>query len=203
MKKYKKGFTLAEALSVLVIIGIIAMLTVPSLKSNIDDKKFSLMFDKNLSTFSGALYDYNGDLDDIKNNVDDFEDKFLQNYFMVISEIENTDLKNAYPDGEYYSYSNIIGNKTYILQEGTDFVCFKNTDDRKIGNDSTLRQREIKDDNGNTTGFERYTKEHTVKIICVLDTNGKKGPNETGKDRRIILLADEKASGLDEEAEEN
>lgn len=52
-KKY--AFTLAEVLIALVVIGIIAAITVPSLMNNMDDYQYRGSLKKNFSSFSQAL----------------------------------------------------------------------------------------------------------------------------------------------------
>ncbi len=51
----KKGFTLAEVLITLGIIGIVAAMTIPSLLTNIQDRQFKSMYKKYFSTLSQAM----------------------------------------------------------------------------------------------------------------------------------------------------
>lgn len=54
MKK-KKGFTLAEVLIVISIIGIVAQMTIPTLIGNINDSKYKSMWKKEYSVLSQAI----------------------------------------------------------------------------------------------------------------------------------------------------
>jgi len=55
MYKFKKGFTLAEVLITLAIIGVVAALTIPALISSTNSSKFTTALKKNLSTLNSAL----------------------------------------------------------------------------------------------------------------------------------------------------
>ena len=54
MKKFK-GFTLAEALIVLVILGIIAALTIPSILSNTEQHEYKSALKKAISALNQAI----------------------------------------------------------------------------------------------------------------------------------------------------
>lgn len=55
MFKSKKGFTLAEVLITLGIIGVVAAMTIPTLIANTNGAKFRSQFKKTLSTLNQAV----------------------------------------------------------------------------------------------------------------------------------------------------
>lgn len=165
---FKKGFTLAEVLITLMIIGVVSVLTVPSLiqntnKSQLEPKKNKiisaltqankqLMYSKNVDTIIDAGY-YDGNY---INELSDFlkisgEYALINNQKIIIT-AANKDMITKDPDLIWY-----------ILSDGTAFNL-----GRPITNPDTTKPP------------------HKVPITHVqVDINAGNGPNIVGKDKFV------------------
>lgn len=78
----KMGFTLAEVLIVIGIIGIVAQATIPTLVNNINDSQYKAMWKKEFSAFSQATImmanDNGGSLENYFTSSADVRDKYAQ-----------------------------------------------------------------------------------------------------------------------------
>ena len=68
--KTKSGFTLAEALATLVIIGVIASLTIPALNNTTNDKQYFAQYKKAVAVFSQTIDRMNAENTYKRNNID-------------------------------------------------------------------------------------------------------------------------------------
>lgn len=158
-KKLYKGFTLAEVLLTLIIVGIVAALTIPSLITNIQESNFKTAYKKSFSvanqalakaTSIDAIVAFTNDLDYIncRNNFNAFK-----NQFSINKTCYNNDNANCWPSiGEKW------WNNGYPTASALSFI-----DNSGI----------VWSDSGTTGG--------TCTIL--LDTNGNKEPNKFGRDR--------------------
>lgn len=159
MKKIFKGFTLAEVLISLGIIGIIASLTLPNLNTNIQRQQLGVAVSKNYAQLTNALHLYmaqNGAASEIDFN--QFNDAtFTRRYLNIRQECDN----NATCFADTYTYINnrentitfdeiSEGDVAYRLQDGTSFQM----DGRWI----------------------------------IIDVNGRRGPNTVGYDLHALRL---------------
>lgn len=182
MKKF--AFTLAEILITIGIIGIVAEMTVPALKQEIDKKSYTVGLKKAYSTFNQALiqmandYGCTGDLKCTGLFVNDDANftklgDALVKYFKVIENCGNPHLPGCFPDtlrmyydGSGFDFSYGTDNAyRFTVADGTAFyVASRN--DNCAGNRST-----------NVTG---NMKQECAYIF--VDVNGLKKPNVAGRD---------------------
>ena len=153
------GFTLAEVLVTLGIIGVVSAMTVPSLMQNHQRKTYVTQLHKFYNELSQALLQYQTDrnalnLKEAGLNSQEALDAFFKEYFKVINDCGNTQTPCLAPASEY---KNIAG--------------------RAIG---TGCNAYITIADGNSFGYS-YSG-GTVLFNLYLDTNGQKGPNIAGRD---------------------
>ena len=88
--KFQNGFTLAEVLVTLVIVGVIAAVTIPTLINNLQKNELRSQFKKAVSVTSQAIQKIKIDNGDIIYNSDDdvsvFRDKLLKNFSVVCTD---------------------------------------------------------------------------------------------------------------------
>lgn len=96
MKNYKKGFTLAEVLVTLGIIGVVSAMTVPNLVRNYQNKALVNQLHKVYTEFSQAVELYMSDQKvesmaetELYNNNDGLRN-FINSYFKVVSDCGNS-----------------------------------------------------------------------------------------------------------------
>lgn len=104
----KLGFTLAEVLITLVIIGIIAAITIPALMNNVDREEFKVKYKKALSVMNQALnkeyaLEGNNALTKVVNNTPEFAKNWqglaaiMSKHTNIIKVLEKSDIKNNIP----------------------------------------------------------------------------------------------------------
>ena len=131
MKKiYKRGFTLAEVLITLVIIGIIAAITVPSLMNNLNRNELRSQFNKAVSVTSQAIQKMKLDYGDIVySDTEDsgiaFRDRFMS-YFSVICKENCLDI-NKYKNfaNQNDSRMNLLFVNCFTVQDGMTYCLYK------------------------------------------------------------------------------
>ena len=173
--KNKKGFTLAEILITLTVIGIIAAITINIINTNVKEAEIVAKLKKTVGTLSAAMYrasvDYGSPNNwvsvssDSKNRITSkvFMNKYIVPYLLKIKEPTDATLSEL-------GYKNGIRNKNnsyfYSLENTTQPVT------RVFFNDGTtiLALQHLIDQEG------------YVEYIYVVDINGPKGPNIAGKD---------------------
>lgn len=80
--KTKRGFTLAEALTTLVIIGVIASLTIPALNNTTNDKQYFAQYKKAVAVFSQTIDRMNVENKYKRGNIDKSFENF-KTYFNI------------------------------------------------------------------------------------------------------------------------
>jgi len=120
----KKGFTLAEVLITLAIIGVVAAMTIPTLIFNTQNKQFATMLRKKQAEFIQVLklsVVYNGDMSGWDWSMD--TDSFVSKYFAPYLKISNCgDCWTAYtfPKGLWFeqpAYAGYDNNDIYLSDE--------------------------------------------------------------------------------------
>ena len=156
-----KGFTLAEVLVTLGIIGVVSAMTVPTLMQNHQRKVYVTQLHKVYNEFSQALMQYQNDrnavnLTEAGLTSKDAVDSFIKKYFSVIQECDSADgcLADEYKTlqgNEYTTYSRDV--KSFVLANGV-----------------SIRPSYAPDGS-------------SFKLLNVgIDINGKGGPNILGRD---------------------
>lgn len=154
MTKFNKAFTLAEVLVTLMIIGVIASITIPSLRKNTDQRENIAGMKKAYSTLSQAI---------------------------IMSEGDNGSSKRwAYAGDSGAFYNNYL--KPYLNTTkdcGVDEECFGDIIKNPNGNNYGAGYYKIIMADGSRWIFETNEADHTHVVI---DVNGSKKPNIVGSD---------------------
>lgn len=173
----QKGFTLAEVLITLGIIGIVAALTLPSMINNSNKKEFEVLLKKQYSALQQAVLrvKYNDELP---------------------IDAENYQYKFHYKLAEQYNVlqdcGSINGNRGCILQD-TDgsFSYYKNYRGGALSR-SYIDDAGFITADGTTFLFEEGSQSETVGILVTIDVNGyMKRPNKMGYDLFTFQLTKE------------
>ena len=177
----KQGFTLAEVLIALVIIGVIAALTVPTLKQNIDKREYVTGLQKANSVLKQAVqkltYNYGyavGDYSFFKNS--DFIDEFAK----VTSYVKKCDTTTECFGTTKYKFlsnadvpdSNFPEKKSLVTADGMMYLAWKN--------------------NYPGGGFLSSEDNQNCMYRIYVDVNGQKKPNKFGVDTFVFFLVDGK-----------
>lgn len=195
MKK-SKAFTLAEILITLGIIGIIAAITIPTLKTNIFEKEIVNKFKQSYSIISQAV-----------KMMENEEECIGSSCYTIYPapEIEkiasNIDKHFKYADKKCYlipfakrDFIDWLPEKTYSL-DGTVALYSTYSIGRNLGADKsgTCYYKLL---NGSVVAFSRMNAFNDSGILnIVIDANGKSGPNRVGKDMFPVISTGNK-SGL-------
>ncbi len=171
----KKGFTLAEVLITLIIIGIIAAITIPIVHNNHQKRELYSKFMKTYSTLNQAMnmsfalgnaptgVDFYA-LDGNKTNAQQFLDTYIRPYVNVIG------VKSCLGIGESDTpYKDLTGN---VFATACQLQSSANISDALILSDGTAIAVVGQ-------GFENF-----VQII--VDVNASKGPNTMGRDINVF-----------------
>lgn len=164
MKKILKGFTLAEVLITLGIIGIVAAVTLPSLQVNVNKQALSTQIAKAYSQFSEGLKMYM-----TNNSLDEFDysgfdpDTFAKNYLQV----------------------------QYVCTDRRDSNCFADQY-TYIDSSSTLTRADLANSFITQSQKGYILRDGTIAYIdarrITFDVNNKKGPNKVGYDLHRVLI---------------
>lgn len=168
IKNNNKGFTLAEVLITLVIIGVIAAMTIPTLINKTNNQDFVGKFKKNYSVISNAInaaQSENGlltywDWSDRASGFANIEN-FILPHLQVAENCKNT--TTCTPD---YNWKKLNGN---------DWFNFK----------TNTSQYKVVLNDGSAVVFypvPSCTENYKPCIEIHADTNGSKGPNREGRD---------------------
>jgi prepilin-type N-terminal cleavage/methylation domain-containing protein len=187
---YSKGFTLAEVLITLGIVGVIASLTMPTLFQSYQKQVVVNRLKKVYSVLSQAtLMPYgesNGIYSDLLgiggNTSGDKTEKFFTNYWLPHFSSPNIANDSFYSDTD--AYYRLDGNKVgirIITSYANDRVSYSTSD----GTIYTVFIKTTSSKDENNT--ERY--EYSSSMNIYVDINGTKNPNTLGKDV-FIFTAD-------------
>ncbi len=193
----KAAFTLAEVLITLAVIGVVAVLTIPGLIKNHNEKAWSTAKDLWEKKLTETVRRMNTDgVMTGHDTTEDFMDTFKQ-YMKVIKTCDNNDLNKCY-------------SPEFVLTGKRDNLEKKYIEDFKTANDLG-----VSDWNTNTMSFVisdgttviaaynpncpyadpiEDTGSQVACLSMMIDVNGKKSPNRVGKD---ILLSNATISTCD------
>lgn len=174
MVKKKKGFTLAEVLITLSIVGVIAVLTVPSVMKNYRYKTYTASLQKTYSQITDAVQA-------IMN--DEMTTDFSQTTASVINDCTAGAEKGpCYFLRNYFKVANECGAGGFNTPcTGEAYKSFFGDDAQTFGRDFCIRTT-----NGATICM-RYDPENQAKTFF-LDINGPSAPNITGLDAFVIQV---------------
>ena len=176
----KKGFTLAEVLITLGVIGVVAALTLPNLLQNHQKKVFVTQLQRTVNLISNSATALQGDnnaasladsyLVAVNNDYKNAQGKFMNTYFKVARDC-GTDNKGACLGDTYYSLDR---SKSYNLNDDldSDFYCVT------INTGATVCMDGMRSDDTDGSGA---IDSHGYSVV-VVDVNGPSGPNTNGRD---------------------
>ena len=193
----KKGFTLAEVLITLGIVGVVASMTLPTLNNNVQKQTYEAGAKKAYNAISNAvsLYMVDQGVDDLTetplyNNADGLK-AFVNKYFRVTvdcgNRYYNSNGASCYAK-EFYSLDRSAKTDTSkgqcmqvaLVADGMA-MCFDSgpIEDAAAGED--VNGDGVVDENDKVTSNNGPFADGTPLVIEV-DTNGANGPNITGRD---------------------
>ncbi len=193
LKPQKFGFTLAEVLITLAIIGIVAALTIPTLVAKNEKKQLYTQFMKTYNTLSNALsltVAENGNPEGwVTTTSDSADENFISKYLYPNLKIVKTCDSSNYSDCNVpiASYKSLGGN--VMFPSGVQGVYFA------VLADSSFFGVIPHVDYGKFIDFELY-----------VDINGAKGPNIMGRDFHVLSFSQNNGSyyfGPDNDYETN
>ena len=184
---FKNGFTLAEVLITLVIIGVIAAATIPTLINNTKKQEYVAGLKKANSTLSQALYKIGqnngypvGDYTFLKDK--DFVDELAK----VTSVIKKCDYYNCFPD--YTGYKRLNGSTYADLSQDKSAIS---ADGQILGYIELASGRWSVSSNSSAFGISEEDAENAIGRVSI-DVNGNKPPNVTGRDVFFFVLVNGK-----------
>ncbi len=163
-----KGFTLAEVLVTLGIIGVVSAMTIPTLMQNYQRKSYVTQLHKVYNELNQALLQYQTDknavnLKEAGLTTNEACGEFFKKYFKIVQDCGNTSTPCFAA-----SYKKISGVNSYFTCQGSCVV---------VANGAAL---------GMFSGY--YTSDAGNVIRISVDINGSKGPNVLGRDAFTLFL---------------
>lgn len=198
-----RGFSLAEVMITVVIIGVVAIFTLPVLISDLSERVNSNR-QANIAqkiTKAVEIMTVNGDYDNF-NTTDEFVNK-LQKYLKIVKRCNSNNLTECWPvqtvttidgkinvsnvkTGKELHTANTSDNVGLVLADGSTLIITYNPNIRAISAEGGFlaSTKELPIGFGKTKEFA-YTSNATEAIDFVMDVNGATGPNaekdENGK----------------------
>ncbi len=164
------GFTLAEVLVTLGIIGVVSAMTVPTLMQNHQRKTYVVQLHKVYNELQQAFVQYMADrnalnLREAGITDQDTMNNFVTTYFKIVSRCSDpNDVKPCFDDpNNYKKISGNVANGFTNCQNSTDGCTFT------LASGATIRPWLAGSD-------------ELAFIVAVVDVNGPKGPNVFGRD---------------------
>ena len=207
-KRFKRGFTLAEVLITLSVIGIVAAITLPALTSNVQEKAWEAQRKALHARMAQALGsmrtlagygEYTAKEEGVSDGVDTAAETFVVDGLQKVYKIKNicdashvSDCNFPWPfiNGSQDSAS------TYPLSFHELSPAF--TDESSYNSDVTdTKPAFFSTANGESLALyynptckdiDRYTTLDTLCVNMIYDLNGKKSPNKIGKDMGVISV---------------
>ncbi|OGI02044.1 MAG: hypothetical protein A2Y25_04090 [Candidatus Melainabacteria bacterium GWF2_37_15] len=186
LRKYKKAFTLAEALITLIVLGIIAIESIPALIQSFQNTETTAKVKKYTSVLNQDIQLYAASNDCIGNlagcdaftgnaNPAGYQQMWdaLKPYLRIIKDCGTAASQGCYPPGVMYK-----------LLNGSDYYVVDNSSYAKaqLADGSSLRVGLY---GGNCTTDYSRSNQTPLRYTCGyigIDINGYKGPNQLGRD---------------------
>ena len=185
--KLKRAFTLAEVLITLVILGLVAAVTLPALKLNVDRNSWTSGLKTNMSILNNGFKQMKA-----LEGVDDMRDTNLwSNYVKEDVVVPNDDIKAAF--AKYFNFNKMSKDypedyPVYSLSGAQ----YNSADDKSIrfylNNTATLNIKFLANDDYSICTAEQLFCHPVAEIV--IDVNGDKRPNIIGKDIYFFLLGE-------------
>ena len=186
----QKGFTLAEVLVTIGIIGIVSTLTLPALLQNYQNKVYESSLKKTANTVSNAVQTYMAmeDMSDLT-NADFYNNStnlpgFVDQYFKVVNRCGT-----KYNDGNKCfaeSYRSLDKSKTFSLESSTCSYAVSISDGMALcfdsGSASSSGTSNGNVDKGEAATGKAPTANANEVLTVKVDINGVNGPNIAGRD---------------------
>ena len=174
----KKGFTLAEILITLGVIGVVAALTLPTLIKHYQQHKTVNRLKQTYSIISQAV------------RMSETENGLLESWNMPGPSAFNS---NTYTYGKRFfeqylkPYIKVVKECKYLSNEcwADEYIHASGRIDNQYFSASKNQTYSVVLSNGSVIGF----RPRTVTCDVFIDLNGKKGPNRFGKDAFDIIIA--------------
>lgn len=182
----KIGFTLAEVLITLGIVGIVAQMTIPTLMSNIQNQQYVTGLKKAYSNFNQVLTQIAADnncVGDLKctglfspSTTDTTLGDQISKYFKVVKNCgiySDTGITGCFPDTVYANYDTTSPNT------GWDSWWY-----RFIAVDGTIYMMHNNSSNCSDLGISNHVTNNLTQVcgMLLIDVNGLKPPNAAGRD---------------------
>ncbi len=161
-----KGFTLAEVLVTLGIIGVVSAMTVPTLMQNYQRKSYVTQLHKVYNELSQAIIQYQTDRNAVNlkeaglTSIESVEN-FIRQYFKVVKECETLD--GCFAD----EYKRIDGQSAFF-DDAKSFV---------LASGASIR-----------TSYTPGGNNGNLNVYFAIDVNGMRGPNILGRDCFFVFI---------------
>ena len=194
----KKGFTLAEVLITLGIIGVVTALTLPPLIKNINDKEYSTARKRVLSTIGEAVrrQAVDGELK-YASNAEDYVENYLKNQLKIIKTCDNEHLKECGIETGENQIFNQIEQKTTMPTKISDLATGIATNGNSLKGKGDEKSYGLILQNGysinlfynpncmsNISGYAQ----DSVCVNAIYDINGLSKPNQVGQDIGFVSI---------------
>ncbi len=129
MRKFETGFTLAEVLITLMIIGVVAAMTIPSLLQSYKKIEYGSKLKKFYSTMTGAIkmIEFEEGIDVKGWNFNLSSEEFFQRYFakhMSYVRAENRTIEDEYHPDRYFVYFSDGTSASFAINPKYYLMCF-------------------------------------------------------------------------------
>ena len=207
----KRGFTLAEVLITLAVIGVVAAITMPNVIANINARSYAERQVNIAQKVTQAMEQMraHGLLNQNYSTTDDFVDE-LQKFLKIAKRCDSNSIVNCWPSqtvidgqgktvnvsekaktGKGLNLDTETNNVGLILADGASIILNYNNKAKTydIGDEVKSESITINIGNGKTKEYGGYRTTSTDSVAFVMDVNGSRGPNsetlEDGKPKDI------------------
>ncbi len=174
----QKGFTLAETLITLGIIGVVATLTLPNLMADYKKKTYVAQLQRTYNMISNAveMLMVDQDVDNLSDTYlvdNDGPEKFLKQYFKVTKDCGVSSENNSCnAPGGYKAYDGSSIDNKQVAPSG--YYCIN------VNTGATICMLDMR-------GYSEEGGYHSYSYMTI-DINGVKAPNRNGRDRFFVNL---------------
>ena len=195
----KKGFTLAEILITLTIIGVVAALTIPTLINNINEAQYNASVKNTFSTLSNALGMIQSNNQGIIHVSDGgYSCASLRNDFCNVMSCTQFGYTGSIL---HYTIIDTVNNGFYSYKDATNkgwFIGFYATSSAAILNNGSIVAFSDQTNNGACDFLDGYFTDTNIGLCdyIFVDINGAQGPNMVGQDFYVFYLIQNQSTGV-------